>query len=107
MDQQQCAHSESNDMSEININRFIEAARQYLFGLFPVDAVRTQRQQGPLMAFADNLPINESLGVFVGVAGIDWLVDGQAEPMQCPAGRDRCRRRDFRGPSLARKRRKN
>ena len=30
------------------------------------------------MAFADNLPINESLGVFVGVAGMDWLVDGQA-----------------------------
>jgi hypothetical protein len=31
------------------------------------------------MAFADNLPINESLGVFVGVAGMDWLVDGHAE----------------------------
>jgi hypothetical protein len=37
------------------------------------------RQQGAVMAFADNLPINESLGVFVGVAGMDWLVDGQAE----------------------------
>ena len=34
------------------------------------------------MAFADNLPINESLGVFVGVAGLDWLVDGQAEPLR-------------------------
>jgi hypothetical protein len=34
------------------------------------------------MAFADNLPINESLGVFVGVAGMDWLVDGQAELMR-------------------------
>jgi hypothetical protein len=34
------------------------------------------------MAFADNLPINESLGVFVGVAGIDWLADGQAEPIK-------------------------
>jgi hypothetical protein len=33
------------------------------------------------MAFADNLPISESLGVFVGVAGLDWLADGQAEPM--------------------------
>jgi len=33
------------------------------------------------MAFADNLPISESLGVFVGVAGIDWLTDGQAEPI--------------------------
>ena len=34
------------------------------------------------MAFADNLPINESLGVFVGVAGMDWLVDGQAEAVR-------------------------
>ena len=34
------------------------------------------------MAFADNLPISESLGVFVGVAGLDWLVDGQAEPIR-------------------------
>lgn len=33
------------------------------------------------MAFADNLPISESLGVFVGVAGMDWLADGQAEPL--------------------------
>lgn len=37
------------------------------------------------MAFADNLPINESLGVFVGVAGIDWLADGQAEPLKAVA----------------------
>lgn len=41
MDNQQCRYSESDDMSEININRFIEAARQYLFGLFPTDAMRT------------------------------------------------------------------
>ena len=33
------------------------------------------------MAFADNLPINESLGVFVGGAGLDWLADGRAEPV--------------------------
>ncbi|HEX6733543.1 MAG TPA: hypothetical protein VF096_01920 [Azonexus sp.] len=33
------------------------------------------------MAFADNLPVSESLGVFVGVAGFDWLADGQAEPL--------------------------
>ena len=45
MDQQQCAHSESNDMSEININRFIETARQYLFGLFPVDIIRTSASE--------------------------------------------------------------
>ena len=37
------------------------------------------------MAFADNLPINETLGVFVGVAGIDWLTDGQAEPIKAVA----------------------
>lgn len=34
------------------------------------------------MAFADNLPISESLGVFVGVAGFDWLTEGQAEPLK-------------------------
>ncbi|MDP3538731.1 MAG: hypothetical protein Q8S26_08510 [Azonexus sp.] len=34
------------------------------------------------MAFADNLPMNESLGVFVGVAGYDWLTEGQAEPLK-------------------------
>lgn len=34
------------------------------------------------MAFADNLPVNEALGVFVGVAGMDWLTDGQAEPLK-------------------------
>lgn len=34
------------------------------------------------MAFADNLPINESFGVFVGVSGYDWLTEGQAEPLK-------------------------
>lgn len=34
------------------------------------------------MAFADNFPVNESLGVFVGVAGFDWLAEGQAEPLK-------------------------
>lgn len=33
------------------------------------------------MAFADNLPVNESFGVFVSVAGMDWLTDGYAEPL--------------------------
>jgi hypothetical protein len=37
------------------------------------------------MAFADNLPISESFGVFVGVAGFDWLTDGQAEPLKAAA----------------------
>ncbi|QRM19072.1 hypothetical protein GBK02_06525 [Dechloromonas sp. TW-R-39-2] len=37
------------------------------------------------MAFADNLPINESLGVFIGVAGFDWLAEGQAEPLKAIA----------------------
>lgn len=34
------------------------------------------------MSFVDHLPINESLGVFVGVAGFDWLAEGQAEPLK-------------------------
>lgn len=34
------------------------------------------------MSLSDHLPISESLGVFVGVAGIDWLVDGHAEPLK-------------------------
>lgn len=34
------------------------------------------------MAFADNLPISESLGVFIGVTGFDWLTEGQAEPLK-------------------------
>jgi hypothetical protein len=34
------------------------------------------------MAFADNLPVNESFGVFVSVAGMDWLTDGYAEPLK-------------------------
>ena len=37
------------------------------------------------MAFADNLPLSESFGVFVGVAGFDWLTDGQAEPLKAAA----------------------
>ena len=34
------------------------------------------------MAFADNLPISESLGVFIGIPGFDWLSEGQAEPLK-------------------------
>ena len=45
MDHQQRTHSESNYMSEININRFIETARQYLFGLFPADIIRTSASE--------------------------------------------------------------
>jgi hypothetical protein len=33
------------------------------------------------MAFADNLPLSESVGVFLGVSGLDWLADGHAEPV--------------------------
>lgn len=33
------------------------------------------------MAFADNLPISEALGVFVGITGFDWLTEGQAAPL--------------------------
>jgi hypothetical protein len=38
MDQMQYAFKESAKMSETNINRFIEAARQYLLGLADSDA---------------------------------------------------------------------
>jgi hypothetical protein len=34
------------------------------------------------MAFADNLPISESIGVFIGITGFDWLSEGQAEPLK-------------------------
>lgn len=35
------------------------------------------------MAFlGSDLPISESFGVFVGVAGFDWLADGHAEPLK-------------------------
>ena len=34
------------------------------------------------MALGDHLPVSESLGVFVGVAGFDWLTDGHAEPLK-------------------------
>jgi hypothetical protein len=37
------------------------------------------------MAIADDLPLSESFGVFVGVAGLDWLTDGQAEPLKAIA----------------------
>lgn len=37
------------------------------------------------MAFADNLPVSESFGVFVGVAGFDWLTEGHAEPLKAIA----------------------
>ena len=37
------------------------------------------------MAFADNFPLSESVGVFVGVAGFDWLADGNAEILRALA----------------------
>lgn len=37
------------------------------------------------MSFGQNLPVSEALGVFVGVAGFDWLTEGQAEPLKALA----------------------
>ena len=34
------------------------------------------------MAFSDNLPISESVGVFIGITGFDWLSEGQPEPLK-------------------------
>lgn len=37
------------------------------------------------MSHGHNLPVSEALGVFVGVAGFDWLTEGQAEPLKALA----------------------
>lgn len=37
------------------------------------------------MALGHDLPISESFGVFVGIAGVDWLADGHAEPLKALA----------------------
>lgn len=37
------------------------------------------------MTMGHNLPISEAFGVFVGVAGFDWLTEGQAEPLKAIA----------------------
>ncbi len=37
------------------------------------------------MSFSDSLPISESLGVFLGVSGLDWLADGNAELLRAVA----------------------
>lgn len=37
------------------------------------------------MSFGQHLPVSETLGVFVGVAGFDWLTEGQAEPLKAIA----------------------
>ncbi len=34
------------------------------------------------MSLGDHIPVSESLGVFVGVAGFDWLAEGHAEPLK-------------------------
>ena len=37
------------------------------------------------MSFGQHLPVSETLGVFVGVAGFDWLTEGQSEPLKAIA----------------------
>lgn len=37
------------------------------------------------MSIGQHLPVSETLGVFVGVAGFDWLTEGQAEPLKALA----------------------
>lgn len=34
------------------------------------------------MSIGHYLPVSETLGVFVGVTGFDWLTEGQAEPLK-------------------------
>lgn len=37
------------------------------------------------MALMDKLPLSESLGVFIGITGFDWLTEGRAEPLKAVA----------------------
>ena len=37
------------------------------------------------MALMDKLPLSESLGVFIGITGFDWLTEGRAEPLKAGA----------------------
>ncbi len=37
------------------------------------------------MSLGESLPISESLGVFLGVSGLDWLADGNAEILRAIA----------------------
>ena len=34
------------------------------------------------MALPNNLPVSETLGVFVGITGFDWLAEGRADPLK-------------------------
>lgn len=34
------------------------------------------------MALSDHLPVSETLGVFVGITGFDWLSEGRADPVK-------------------------
>lgn len=34
------------------------------------------------MAAGHELPISETIGIFLGVTGVDWLADGYAEPLK-------------------------
>lgn len=51
--------------------------------MFP--RLRSRRGKPSDMAFGDSLPVSESVGVFLGVSGIDWLADGRAEPAKAIA----------------------
>lgn len=35
-----------------------------------------------MSAFSENFPLSESIGIFVGVSGVDWLAEGYAEPLK-------------------------
>lgn len=38
------------------------------------------------MSLPDDLPLSETLGIFVGIAGFDWLDDGNAELLTAVIG---------------------
>lgn len=65
---------------------------QRIFGSSPAILVRDAVGQvsdhrhvsmpGMLIMAAHDLPISETIGIFLGVTGVDWLADGYAEPLK-------------------------
>lgn len=59
------------------------------------------------MAVPNNLPITETLGIFVGITGFDWLTEGKAEPLEAIISAILAGLVIFTARCIARQRRKN
>lgn len=38
-----------------------------------------------MSAFSEHFPLSESIGIFFGISGVDWLANGYAEPLKAAA----------------------